>query len=123
MLTCAALAAVPAGVGRRGHLAAGEGGLVSAHARLCCCSHCCLNFSITILPCNHVQACLTADEDFPAFILNTFRGRYKAGSGFFCMLRGTGSLPGRAVPREHTTLLVAACVRSCIQRTSPPAAA
>lgn len=24
-----------------------------------------------------MQACLTADEDFPAFILNTFRGRYK----------------------------------------------
>lgn len=28
-----------------------------------------------------VQACLTADEDFPAFILNTFRGRYKVGRG------------------------------------------
>lgn len=31
-------------------------------------------------PCrsSSLQACLTADEDFPAFILNTFRGRYKA---------------------------------------------
>lgn len=31
-----------------------------------------------------LQACLTADEDFPAFILNTFRGRYKVRLALYC---------------------------------------
>ncbi len=30
------------------------------------------------------QACLTADEEFPAFILNTFRSRYKVRVSYCC---------------------------------------
>jgi hypothetical protein len=51
-----------------------------------------------VRPIHHtLQACLTADEDFPAFILNTFRSRYKASrQGQWCW--GQGSALAQPMP-------------------------
>ena len=47
------------------------------------------------------QACLTADEDFPAFILNTFRGRYKVHPALllFCCDAGCAGRRAALAPR------------------------
>jgi hypothetical protein len=67
------------------------------------------------LPCVRVQACVTADEDFPAFILDTFRSRYKV-RYTYCDVRGIRQYCAGCKSRASGAVRSSCCAQASVRR-------